>query len=84
LLPGERDIEPGVSKLGTQLVEGGVRVSEYFGRIQVAEQGRIFISRSGALVAQARTGREIQNVIAEFSDVGDGEIPFRSFEVVFQ
>ena len=84
LLPGERDIEPGVSKLGTQLVEAGVRVSEYFGRIQVAEQGRIFISRSGALVAQARTGREIQNVIAEFSDVGDGEIPFRSFEVVFQ
>jgi hypothetical protein len=84
VLPGERDIEPGVAKLGAQAVEEGVKVSEYFERIQTAEQGRIFISRSGALVAQARTGREVQDIIADFSDVGDGEIPFRSFQVVFR
>jgi hypothetical protein len=84
VLPGERVIEAGVAKLGTQLVEGGVKVSEYFGRIQTAEQGRIFIDRSGALVAQARTGREVLNIVANFSDVGDGDIPFRSFEVVYK
>jgi hypothetical protein len=84
VLPGQREIEVGVSKLGTQVVEAGANVNDYFQRIQTAEQGRIFISRSGALVAQARTGREVQNVIAEFSDVGDGEIPFRSFEVKYQ
>jgi hypothetical protein len=84
VLPGERDIEPGVAKLGAQAVEEGVKVSEYFERIQTAEQGRIFISRAGALVAQARTGREVQDIIAEFSDVGDSQIPFRSFQVVFR
>jgi hypothetical protein len=84
VLPGERDIEVGVAKLGAQAVEAGVKVSEYFERIQTAEQGRIFISRAGVLVAQARTGREVQDIIAEFSDVGDSQIPFRSFEVIYR
>jgi hypothetical protein len=83
-LPGERDLQTGVAKLGAQLVEGGVKVSEYFGRIGNAEQGRIFVGRSGQLVAQARVGRQVLNVVADFSDKQDGKIPYRSFEVVYE
>jgi hypothetical protein len=84
VLPGEREIETGVAKLGTQVVEAGATVGDYFERIQTAEQGRIFVSRSGALVSQARVGREVLSITAEFSDVGDSDIPFRSFEVVYR
>jgi hypothetical protein len=83
-LPGERNLQTGRAKLGTQLVEGGVKVSEYFERINNAERGRIFIGRSGDIVAQARVGREVLNLVAEFSDKQDGEIPYRSFEVVYE
>jgi hypothetical protein len=82
--PGERVIEPGVARLGTQPVERGVTVAEYFGRVQLAEQGRIFIDREGRFVSQRRVGRAFRSLDAEFSDVGDGDTPYRNFEVVYE
>jgi hypothetical protein len=82
--PGARVLEPGDALLGTQPVERGVTVAEYFDRVQLCEQGRIFIDRQGRFVAQRRTGRGLRNVVAEFSDVGDGDTPYRNFEVVYE
>lgn len=81
---GERVIETGRAKLGNQPVEEGVKVSEYFGRVNLVEQGRIFIDRQGRFVFQNRVDREFADNQASFSDVGDGEIPFRGFQVVYQ
>ncbi len=81
---GERVIATGVAKLGTQPVEAGVKVSEYFGRVNLVEQGRIFIDRQGRFVFQDRVDREEADNQASFSDVQDGDIPFRSFQVIYQ
>jgi hypothetical protein len=70
--------------LGNQVVEEGVRLSEYFARIQLAEQGRIFMDKQGNFVSQKRVGRDLKDVVTEFSDVGDGEIPYRNFLVIYQ
>ena len=81
---GQRVIEPGVTRLGNQKIEQGVKLSEYFSRIQLAEQGRIFIDRQGRFVAQSRVGRAPVSIDAEFSDQQDGDIPYRNFEVIYQ
>jgi hypothetical protein len=83
-LPGQRIIEPGVARLGTQPVERGVTVAEYFDRVQLCEQGRIFIDREGRFVSQRRIARSVRNVVAEFSDAGDGDTQYRNFEVVYE
>jgi hypothetical protein len=81
---GERVLDTGDALLGTQPVERGVTVAEYFDRVQLCEQGRIFIDRQGRFVAQKRTGRGLRNVAAEFSDLSDGDTPYRTFEVVYE
>jgi hypothetical protein len=81
---GQRVLEVGLALLGTQPVERGVSVSEYFDRVQLCEQGRIFIDRQGRFTAQRRVGRGLRDVQAEFSDLQDGEIPFRGFQVVYE
>jgi hypothetical protein len=81
---GERVVQEGLAVLGVQPVEAGVKVAEYFDRVQLAEQGRIFIDRVGRFVSQRRVARELRGLAAEFSDVQDGDIPFRNIEVVFE
>ena len=81
---GDRVVEVGVAVLGAQPVERGVTVAEYFDRVQLCEQGRIFIDRQGRFVSQRRVGRAVRSLDAEFSDMQDGEIPFRNFQVVYE
>jgi hypothetical protein len=81
---GQRVLEQGLALLGTQPVERGVTVGEYFDRVQLCEQGRIFIDRQGRFTAQRRVGRGLRDVQAEFSDLQDGDIPFRGFQVVYE
>jgi hypothetical protein len=81
---GQRVLEEGLALLGTQPVERGVTVAEYFDRVQLCEQGRIFIDRQGRFTAQRRVGRALRGVDAEFSDLQDGDIPFRGFQVVYE
>lgn len=81
---GQRVVEEGIAVLGTQPVEAGVSVDEYFERVQLCEQGRIFIDRQGRFNAQRRIGRALRAIGPEFSDVQDGDTPFRNFEVVYE
>ena len=81
---GQRVVEAGLAVLGTQPVEAGVSVGEYFDRVQLCEQGRIFIDRQGRFTSQRRVGRALRSVAAEFSDAQDGDTPFRNFEVVYE
>ena len=81
---GSRVVEAGLALLGTQPVERGVSVAEYFDRVQLCEQGRIFIDRQGRFTSQRRVGRALRSLDAEFSDMQDGEIPFRNFQVVYE
>jgi len=82
---GSRVIATGDANLGAQVVEDGVNLSEYFARVQVAEQGRIFVDRTGRFVFQARIPtRTISASPVLCSDVGDGGIPFRNFQVVYE
>ena len=84
-LPGQQDLEQGYGNLGAQEIESGVTVQDYFTRVYQAEQGRIFIARDGTFTFQARIGRTDGTVVAaEFSDQQDGDIPFRSFKVVYE
>lgn len=81
---GQRNISAGVATLGAQVVEAGATVQDYFGRIQLAEQGRIFMSRAGVFTFQPRVGRTLSGTPVEFSDVQDGDTPYRSFQVVYE
>ena len=84
-LPGQQSLEQGVGNLGAQQIESGATVQDYFTRVYQAEQGRIFIARDGTFTFQARIGRTDGAVVAaEFSDAQDGDIPFRSFKVVYE
>lgn len=56
--------------LGAYTVASGTNVNAYLNRIQQAEQGRIFCSRTNVLTAQARTGTTLSTSIATFTDTG--------------
>lgn len=81
---GQRNIAAGLAPLGAYPVEEAVSVRDYFNRIQTAEQGRIFVSRSGVLTAQQRAGRAKLGSPKQFSDVGDGGVPFTNIMLRYQ
>lgn len=81
---GERSIEAGLAPLGAYPIEQNVSVRDYFNRVQTAEQGRIFLSRSGVFTAQDRAGRAELGSPVELSDVGDGGAPFTNIELRYQ
>ena len=56
--------------LGAYTIPSGTNVNAYLNRIQDAEQGRIFCSKSNVLTAQSRTGTTLASPIAVFSDTG--------------
>ena len=57
--------------LGAYTIASGTNVNAYLNRIQDAEQGRIFCSRTNVLTAQARTGTTLSAPIATFTDAGN-------------
>jgi hypothetical protein len=81
---GQQSLGTGVANLGTQTVESGANVQDYFQRIYIAEQGRIFIAGNGVFTFQPRIGVTSGALAAEFSDQQDGDIPFRNFKVVYE
>jgi len=58
--------------LGAYTIASGTNANAYLNRIQEAEQGRIFCSRTNVLTAQARTGTTLAAPIATFTDAGGG------------
>ena len=80
-----RDIETGSQTLGgaaAYTVPEGTNVKAYIDQIQAAEQGRIFISRSGDFTAQPRVGQTLSGSVADFHDDGTN-IPYNSLGIIF-
>jgi hypothetical protein len=69
----QRDIATGTQTLGgaaAYTIPDGTNVLEYCSRIQLAEQGRLFMSRDGDLVFDARLGNTLSGSVANFHDDG--------------
>lgn len=80
-----RDIETGTQTLGgsaAYTVSEGTNVKAYIDEIQQAEQGRIFMSRTGDLTSQPRVGNTLSGSVADFHDDGTN-IPYNSLGIIF-
>ena len=80
-----RDIETGTQTLGgaaAYTVAEGTNVKAYIDQIQAAEQGRIFLSRTGDLTSQPRIGNTLSGSVADFHDDGTN-IPYNSLGIIF-
>ena len=80
-----RDIETGTQTLGgaaAYTVPEGTNVKAYIDQIQAAEQGRIFISRTGDFTSQPRIGNTLSGSVADFHDDGTN-IPYNSLGIIF-
>ena len=80
-----RDIETGTQTLGgaaAYTVAEGTNVKAYIDQIQQAEQGRIFMSRTGDLTSQPRVGDTLSGSVADFHDDGTN-IPYNSLGIIY-
>ena len=80
-----RDISTGTQTLGgaaAYTVEGGTNVKAYIDQIQAAEQGRIFMSRSGVLNFDPRIGNTLSGSVADFHDDGT-QTPYNNLAITY-
>jgi biotin operon repressor len=80
-----RDIETGTQTLGgaaAYTVPTGTNVKAYIDQIQQAEQGRIFLSRTGDFTSQPRVGQTLSGSVADFHDDGTN-IPYNSLGIIY-
>ena len=80
-----RDIETGTQTLGgaaAYTVAEGTNVKAYIDQIQAAEQGRIFMSRTGDITSQPRIGDTLSGSVADFHDDGTN-IPYNSLGIIY-
>ena len=67
--------------LGNYLVNDNTQVATYINRINEAEQGRIFLSRSGVLTMQPRITNAFSGPVLELSDAGN--VPYNALTIEF-
>ena len=80
-----RDIETGTQTLGgaaAYTVPNGLNVKAYIDQIQQAEQGRIFMARTGVLTSQPRIGNTLAGSVADFHDDGTN-IPYNNLGITY-
>jgi len=70
-----------VTTLGNYLVEDNSQVAQYINRINEAEQGRIFLSRSGVLTMQPRITSSFSSPALQLSDAGN--VPYNALTIEF-
>ena len=70
-----------VATLGNYLVADNTQVAAYINRINEAEQGRIFLSRSGVLTMQPRITNTFSSPALQLSDAGD--VPYNALTIEF-
>ena len=81
-----RDISTGTVTLGGSAaydVAQGTSVATYANDINLAEQGRVFISRDGVFTTQNRLGNTLSGSVADFHDDGT-QIPYNNVDISFQ
>jgi hypothetical protein len=81
-----RDISTGTVTLGGSAaydVAQGTSVATYANDINLAEQGRVFISRNGVFTTQNRLGNTLSGSVADFHDDGTA-IPYNNVDISFQ
>lgn len=77
-----RDIATGTTTLGAYPIAEGTSALEYLRKIQVSEQGRLFVSRNGDLSFDSRLGSTLSGPAVVFSDVaGSGDTPYKGLEI---
>ena len=79
------DISTGTQTLGgasAYTVAGGTNVKAYIDQIQAAEQGRIFMSRSGVLNSDPRIGATLSGSVADFHDDGT-QTPYNNLSITY-
>ena len=79
--PTTRSIATGTVTLGAYAIGTDTSASSYLQRVVEAEQGRLFVSRSGVLTFQNRIGSTLAAPTATFSDAGD--IPYNEVSIDF-
>lgn len=80
-----RDISTGTQTLGgaaAYTIANGTNVKAYIDQIQAAEQGRIFMSRSGVLNSDPRVGNTLSGSVADFHDDGT-QIPYNNLAITY-
>ena len=80
-----RDISTGTQTLGgasAYIIANGTNVKAYIDQIQAAEQGRIFMSRTGVLNSDPRVGNTLAGSVADFHDDGT-QIPYNSLAITY-
>jgi hypothetical protein len=81
-----RNISTGTVTLGGSAaynVAQGTSVATYANDINLAEQGRVFISRDGVFTTQDRLGNTLSGSVADFHDDGT-QIPYNNVDISFQ
>lgn len=82
----QRTIATGTQTLGGAAaftIPQGTNVAQYCADINQAEQGRLFMSREGDLVFQARLGNTLSGSIADFHDDGTN-LPYNGLGISFE
>ena len=79
--PTTRSIATGTVTLGAYAIGTDTSASSYLQRVVEAEQGRLFVSRSGVLTFQNRIGSTLAAPTATFSDAG--QIPYNEVSIDF-
>ena len=79
--PTTRSIATGTVTLGAYAIGTDTSASSYLQRVVEAEQGRLFVSRSGVLTFQNRIGSTLAAPTAIFSDAGN--IPYNEVSIDF-
>jgi hypothetical protein len=74
----QRDIDAGVSILGADEFDGNAL--EYLQKVELSEQGLLFIGKDGRLVFQDRLATPTVDDVTVFADDGSG-IPFQTAEL---
>lgn len=80
-----RDISTGTQTLGgaaAYTIANGTNVKAYIDQIQAAEQGRIFMSRTGVLNSDPRVGQTLSAPVADFHDDGTN-IPYNNLAITY-
>jgi hypothetical protein len=80
-----RNIATGTQTLGgaaAYTVANGTNVKAYIDQIQAAEQGRIFMSRTGVINFDARIGATLSGSVADFHDDGTNT-PYNNLAITY-